>query len=563
MASATTTQTAGLKSATENNTSRREMSFKLRLILGFSIPLLTLMLLGSISIWALKETSLGLKTVYEDRVIPLQSLKTIADDYAVLIIDAVNKADAGLISAEDARASIKNAQSRIAKVWNSYLNTQLTPEEAQLTQEAEALFIAANQDIQQALTLLNRLSGNIKGQLDTINGPLYRSIDPISSKINQLVELQLNVAKEQYAHTKEHDRQMLILVSSLLALALSGSIASGLYIIYRLSRQLGAEPAKVRLTTQRVAQGDLTIETPQDSHASSILAAVGCMTQDLKVVVKNVKNSTQDIAALGNQLHQRTQATRDMLNTQKSETDMITSAMTEMNATVHEVAKNTAAAAEASRTVELEMEKGLRIVDDSIKSIHLLANEVHQSVQVVSQLAEDSQEIKTILSVIGDIAEQTNLLALNAAIEAARAGEQGRGFAVVADEVRTLASRTHDSTEQIQNMVQKIQSGVAQSVTVMERNEAVAQNSVTLAEQTQQSLHKISEAISTVNDMNTQIASAAEEQSLVTEEIHRNISVISTITHDSNDAFDEVWQAANNLSQMAERLDQDVAYFRL
>ncbi|WP_051227524.1 methyl-accepting chemotaxis protein [Oceanospirillum beijerinckii] len=392
---------------------------------------------------------------------------------------------------------------------------------------------------------------------------MYRSIDPISSKINQLVELQLNVAKELYAHTKEHDRQMLILVSSLLALALSGSIASGLYIIYRLSRQLGAEPAKVRLTTQRVAQGDLTIETPQDSHASSILAAVGCMTQDLKVVVKNVKNSTQDIAALGNQLHQRTQATRDMLNTQKSETDMITSAMTEMNATVHEVAKNTAAAAEASRTVELEMEKGLRIVDDSIKSIHLLANEVHQSVQVVSQLAEDSQEIKTILSVIGDIAEQTNLLALNAAIEAARAGEQGRGFAVVADEVRTLASRTHDSTEQIQNMVQKIQSGVAQSVTVMKRNEAVAQNSVTLAEQTQHSLHKISEAITTVNDMNTQIASAAEEQSLVTEEIHRNISVISTITHDSNDAFDEVWQAANNLSQMAERLDQDVAYFRL
>ncbi|WP_028300597.1 MCP four helix bundle domain-containing protein [Oceanospirillum beijerinckii] len=106
MASATTTQTARLESKAENNTSRREMSFKLRLILGFSIPLLTLMLLGSISIWALKETSLGLKTVYEDRVIPLQSLKTIADDYAVLIIDAVNKADAGLISAEDARASI-------------------------------------------------------------------------------------------------------------------------------------------------------------------------------------------------------------------------------------------------------------------------------------------------------------------------------------------------------------------------------------------------------------------------------------------------------------------------
>ena len=563
MANAATAQNTPPKSAKLKSTSRQEMSFKLRLLLGFSIPLFTLILLGTISIWALKETSLGLKTVYEDRVIPLQSLKTIADDYAVLIIDAVNKADAGLISAEEAKTSIDKAQLNITEIWSAYLQTQLTPKEAQLAKEAETLFINANQDIQQAVTLLGRFSGNVKGQLNQINGPLYRSIDPISSKINELVELQLSVAKAHYDHAQAQDQKMLTLVSSLLALALVGSIACGLYIAYRVSRQLGAEPAKVRLTTQLVAQGDLTIETPSDSHDSSILAAVGSMTQDLKAVVQNVKSSTQDIAALGNQLHQRTEATRNMLNTQKSETDQITSAMTEMNATVHEVAKNTAAAAEASHTVEREMEKGLGIVDDSIKSIHLLANEVHQSAEVVSQLAEDSQEIKTILSVIGDIAEQTNLLALNAAIEAARAGEQGRGFAVVADEVRTLASRTHDSTQQIQAMVQKIQSGVEQSVVVMERNESVAKSSVSLAEQTQQSLHKISKAISTINDMNTQIASAAEEQSLVTEEIHRNISVISTITNESNEAFDEVWQAANNLSQMAERLDKNVAYFRI
>ncbi len=543
--------------------SRSEISFKLRLLLGFAVPLSALLILGLISIWAIKESNQGLKTVYEDRVIPLSSLKTIADDYAVHIIDAINKADAGLLNAEIAYKSITEAQTRIDTLWASFLQTHLTPREAQLAKEAETLFIPADRDIQQALTLLSGLSGNVKNQLYVINGPLYLSIDPISDKINQLVELQLDVAHSEYLHAQEHGTEIRAGVIGLLITALIGSAASGIYIVMRVSRQLGGEPEAVRQTTSQVAQGDLTVQTPKDSHPNSILSAVGTMTKDLENVVQNVKGSTQEIAALGAQLHNRTEATRDLLTTQKNETNQIASAMAEMSVTVHEVAKNTASAAEASHIVEEEMENGLSIVDESIQSIHHLAQEVKQSAQVITQLAKDSEEIETILSVIGSIAEQTNLLALNAAIEAARAGEQGRGFAVVADEVRTLASRTHDSTQQIQEMVRRIQHSVGESVSVMKNNETVAQKSVSLAERTQQSLNRVSEAVKTVNNMNTQIASAAEEQSLVAEEIHRNIDVINAITNDSNDAFSEVWQAASNLSSVAENLEAHVSYFRL
>lgn len=542
---------------------RSEMPFRLRLSLGFCVPLTALIILGMVSIWGIKEISQGLKTVYEDRVVPLSNLKTIADDYAVLIIDAVNKADAGMITSNEARQSINQARERITTLWSDYLQTKLTPQEEQLAREAETLFIAANRDIQRALQVLNTMPSNAERKLGSLNGSLYLTIDPISEKITELVQLQLDVAQNEYLTAQRRDAEIENIVMAIMALALIGSSAAGLYIVSRISRQLGGEPEKVRVKTTLVASGDLTVETPDNAHPTSIMTAVGTMARELENVVTDVKNATQDIAALGTQLHQRTDSTRNLLQTQTNETSQIASAITEMNVTVHEVARSTAQAAEASHTVEVEMQNGLAIVDESIRSIHHLASEVNQSVKVITRLAKDSEEVETILEVIGDIAEQTNLLALNAAIEAARAGEQGRGFAVVADEVRTLASRTHDSTQQIQGMVQRIQSSVSEAVKVMHSNEEEAQRAVTLAEQTRESLGKINDAACIVNDMNIQIASAAEEQSLVAEEIHRNVAVINDITHTSNDAFEEVWQAASNLESMAEHLEQHIGYFRL
>lgn len=542
--------------------SKKEMPFRLNLLLGLSVPLLALVFLGILSLWGMKEISKGVETVYADRVVPLAKLKTIADDYAVLIIDAVNKADAGLSTTSQARQDITKAQSRIDTLWQAYLDMPLTSEEKRLVKEASALFAAANKDIARAQQVLSQTPDQAKGMLDSINGPLYQTIDPISEKITELVQLQLDIAGQEYINAQNHYDRILNLMMGLLALALLGSIGSGLYIVLRVSRQVGGEPEQVRQTTARVADGDLTIRIPE-THSDSILQAVGNMAASLGTVVNNVKGASQDVSVLAEQLHQRTDSTRGLLHTQQSEISQIVSAMSEMNSTVQNVAQNSAETVRINKDVRKEMVQGREVVDKSIDSIHQLAREINQSVTVITRLAKDSEEVGTILAVIGEIAEQTNLLALNAAIEAARAGEQGRGFAVVADEVRTLASRTHDSTHQIQGMIQKIQASVSESVSAMKNNEVEARQAVSLAEQTKQSLKEIDNAVSLVDEMSTQIASAAEQQSAVAEEIHQNLTAISEITQSTNDAFEEVWQAANNLEDVSNKLEQQVNYFRI
>ncbi len=541
----------------------KEMPFRLNLALGFSVPLAALLLLGMVSLWGLKEISQGLETVYADRVLPLAKLKTIADDYAVLIIDAVNKADAGLTTASNAKQDIATAQDRINLYWQNYLKTQLTAKEAQLAKEAELLFAAANQDIARAQAVLNQVPDNAKGLLASINGPLYQSIDPISEKITELVQLQLDVAEQEYLKAQDYYTQIFNIMMALLALAIAGSLTAGIYIVLRVSRQVGGEPEFVRQTTAWVAEGDLTVQVPKEVPSESIMSAVGNMAVALGSVASNVKGASQEVSVLAEQLHQRTDATRGLLQTQKDEISQVVSAMSEMSSTVQNVAQNSLETVRVNQDVKSEMSQGIAIVDKSIRSIHQLANEINQSATVITRLAKDSEEVGTILAVIGEIAEQTNLLALNAAIEAARAGEQGRGFAVVADEVRTLASRTHDSTHQIQGMIQKIQASVSESVTAMRNNEAEAKQAVSFAEQTQHNLEKIDQAVTVVDEMNTQIASAAEQQSAVAEEIHQNLTAISEITQSSSEAFEEVWQAANNLETVAKALEEQVGYFRL
>jgi methyl-accepting chemotaxis protein len=201
-----------------------------------------------------------------------------------------------------------------------------------------------------------------------------------------------------------------------------------------------------------------------------------------------------------------------------------------MSNTVQEIARNAARAAESADQADKEALQSKQVVTQTKLAINELATEVEKATQVIHQLEAESDNIGTILDVIRDIADQTNLLALNAAIEAARAGEQGRGFAVVADEVRSLASRTQDSTQQIKTMIERLQTGANNAVAVMETGRAQAQRSVQQATQAEGSLEVITKAVGTINEMNMQIASAAEEQNSVSSEINRNIHNIGQVT---------------------------------
>jgi methyl-accepting chemotaxis protein len=241
----------------------------------------------------------------------------------------------------------------------------------------------------------------------------------------------------------------------------------------------------------------------------------------------------------------------------------LATAVNEMAASAQEVAKSAEQAAESTRNAHQESSNGKEVVDKTVISIHAVAHEVQGTAQVIHELEAQSEQIGTILDVIRGIAEQTNLLALNAAIEAARAGEQGRGFAVVADEVRTLAQRTQQSTAEIQGMITQLQSGSKKAVTVMEQGRKQATASVEQATMAGGSLQKIANAVSKIADMTTHIATAADEQYKVTGEIDRNIVAITTVINGTVDVTQKSAEGAEHLKALAKKLQSLVAMFKV
>lgn len=543
--------------------SHSKLTLRSRLFLTLSVPLLALMVLAIFAWVQFGGIYQSVNTIYRDRVIPLQDLKVIADDYAVLVIDAVNKANAGMVTAETAAADIRAAQSRIDRTWAEYLTTQLTPEEMRLTQEAQRLFQAANADIARTLQVLDGLRGNVQGQLDVIDGPLYNTIDPISEKITELVDLQLRVAGEEYVNSQQAYRNTRILTLVVVALALSLSLVASLSIYRWLVRQIGGEPATVMAITQRIASGELAVAVPANAPQGSIMDAMKKLRDTLHPVVEDVQANASRLAVLGAQLNARAESARPQVERQQDETVQVATAMSEMTATVAEVANSAVGAAGASQDAETAVNSGSAVVQRVIESIETLASRLNEVSESVSSVANDSEEIGGILNVISGIAEQTNLLALNAAIEAARAGEQGRGFAVVADEVRNLAGRTHDSTQQIQQMIEKLRANVAGAVNVMEKSLDQAHQSVAMSGEARTNLEHIRESVSVINNMNTQIASASEQQSQVAAEIDRNLSAIRDIAREVGEGFTEISVTEAEVRQVAEQLNQKTAYFTL
>ncbi|MBC3209715.1 methyl-accepting chemotaxis protein [Pseudomonas sp. SWRI111] len=343
--------------------------------------------------------------------------------------------------------------------------------------------------------------------------------------------------------------------------------AVGLLVIWLVGHGIARPLKQMVAMLDDIAQGegDLTrrLSSDRSDELGSIAKGFNTFLAKLQAMITQVVTSVQSVSDSSE--HTADIAIRTNIGVQKqlAEIDQVATAVQEMTATAQDVARNATQAAQAASHADQAASQGMQIVRDTSDSIGVLAVEIGKAVDVVQTLAKDSENINAILTAIRGIAEQTNLLALNAAIEAARAGEQGRGFAVVADEVRNLAQKTQKATEEIQAMIQQLQQGTRDVVRVMEDSQNRTDESVQHAAKAAEALETITQAVSVINDMNTQIASAAEEQSAVADDINRNVINIGQVANEVAGGADESSSASASLTKLAEQQRRLINQFKV
>ncbi|RPA31847.1 methyl-accepting chemotaxis protein [Shewanella psychromarinicola] len=422
-------------------------------------------------------------------------------------------------------------------------------------------FLTAHQKYLRGLNDIHQL---IKDKNELINNTLKKIGPQVAKSVD---DVKLSVMAEQdilgsEIKTNTNDSINLTLILSFVAI-LMGSIAA-----YLLTIAITRPISQAVKAANQLAKGDLTIEVTSSSRdeTGQLLASIQGTATNLRNIIATISGASIELASASQELAVVTEQSSQGVVNQQTETDLVATAMNEMAATVNDVASNASNAsnaAGAANQADNDASSGSQVVEKTILAINTLADRVNESSEKLGEVEDATLNIVKILDVIRGIADQTNLLALNAAIEAARAGEHGRGFAVVADEVRSLAQRTQGSTQEIQNMIEQLQAGTQSTVAVMTQGRTQAAESVDQANETGRALQAITQAISVINDMNIQIASASEQQSSVAESINENVINVKHIAEENAVAANQTRASAGEIALLSEQLKELVDQFKI
>ncbi|MDF0533109.1 methyl-accepting chemotaxis protein [Shewanella sp. A32] len=391
-------------------------------------------------------------------------------------------------------------------------------------------------------------------QIENVKSTLDQDATVLLSSVTGLVDSQSAKRLADGARAK-----MLVIVVSVLVLLL------GIGCSLLISSQI-VNPLHLTVTAaRRIADGDLThrIGSERKDELGTLLRAMGEMNDTLKDVLGQIDGSVVQLASSAEQLSAVSEQNSAGMQSQRSETDQVATAINEMTASVQEVAGNAEQAAQAAIEADTVTSTGNKKVAEAVRHIERLSAEIASTAEAMSELKAESDNIGSVLDVIKSVAEQTNLLALNAAIEAARAGEAGRGFAVVADEVRSLASRTQASTEEIEKLISNLQHGTQESVQKMDRSRELSDEAVGLSRDAGNMLNDIARAVAKIQDMNHQIAAAAEEQSAVAENINQSVVRVRDIAEQTAQASEETAQATEGVASLGMQLKSLLGHFKL
>ena len=540
--------------------SLRSLNIAPRAFLGFALIGCLMLFLGVFALNQMGKIRSATERMSQDTIPSIKSV----DEFTQLSLRQRVQAYRLLLNREPQAQqqtldAIDQRNQKIEEARAQYLKLISSPEE-RLAYEQYGTLLSHHRQLESQLIELSH-NNQLEAMQQLLNTELMDSAEKINAVLNQLVEINSHYATVADDDAAAQYRRAFNLVVGLLVLA----SALTLLFAWRLIRSITQPIANALRAAEEIAEGNLTrpITVDGSDEAGRLLQAMVTMQEKLRDTLQSISGSAHQLASAAEELNSVTEEGARGLTQQNNEIEQAATAVNEMTSAVEEVARNAVSTSEASKNATASAGDGRDLVQETVSAIERMSSDVQGTASLIGDLANESRDIGKVLDVIRGLADQTNLLALNAAIEAARAGEAGRGFAVVADEVRALAHRTQQSTSEIERMIGSIQSGTEHAVDSMRNSTERAESTLSIARGAGQSLDTINSAISEINERNLVIASAAEEQAQVAREVDRNLVNIRDLSVQSTTGANQTQAASSELSRLAVDLNNLVTRFKL